>query len=95
LLAEGFAANPATLRALQQRLSYSNLDAAAALGVDPRTYRYWRAGSIPPKASALKLLAILAGYVPWDGWQGWEMHRGCLFPPGFSRGGISPVIFTR
>ena len=39
------------------------------------------------------MLAILAGYLPWDGWQGWEMHRGCLFPPGFSKGGISPGDF--
>ena len=41
----------------------------------------------------MRLLAILAGFVPWDGWHGWEMHRSCLFPPGFSKGGISPGDF--
>jgi len=92
LLAEGYAANPATLRALQQRLSFSNADAATACGVSTRTYRAWRAGA-NASPSALKLLAILAGYLPWDGWDGWEMHRGCLFPPGYQRGGISPGDF--
>jgi hypothetical protein len=96
LLAEGFAANPAALKALQQRLSLTNADAAAAVGVRPRIYRYWLAGA-NPSPSALKLLAVLAGYLPWDGW---EMHRGCLFPPGFNKGGIAPgdfhaVIFWR
>ena len=92
LLAAGFAANPATLTALQQRLSFSNADAAAACGVSTRTYRAWRAGA-NASPSALKLLAILAGYLPWDGWDGWEMHRGCLFPPGYQRGGIGPGEF--
>jgi hypothetical protein len=41
----------------------------------------------------LRLLAVLAGFVPWDGWDGWEVHRGCFFPPGFSKGGISPGEF--
>jgi hypothetical protein len=36
---------------------------------------------------------VLAGYVPWDGWQGWEVHNGYLFPPGFSRHGIPPGEF--
>ena len=92
LLAEGFAANPATLGALQQLLSYSNADAAAACLVHPRTYRLWRA-TANPNPTAVRQLSILAGFLPWDGWQGWEMHRGCLFPPGFPRGGISPGDF--
>jgi hypothetical protein len=41
----------------------------------------------------LRLLAILAGYVPWDGWQGWEVHGGHLFPPGYAKGGITPGEF--
>lgn len=43
--------------------------------------------------AAVRLLAILAGFVPWDGWDGWEVHKCCFFPPGFSRGGISPGEF--
>ncbi|MGB5736268.1 MAG: hypothetical protein WBM40_17665, partial [Thiohalocapsa sp.] len=92
LLGEGFAANPSSLRALQQRLSLTNADAAAACLVHPRTYRLWRATG-RPNPTAVRLLAILAGYLPWDGWQGGEMHRDCLFPPGFSKGGISPGDF--
>jgi hypothetical protein len=38
----------------------------------------------------VRLLAILAGYVPWSGWDGWEVHGGCLFPPEWSRGGLTP-----
>ena len=89
MLAEGFAANPSTLRALQQRLSLSNADAAATCLVDTRTYRGWlKTGN--PNLTAVRLLAILAGFVPWHGW---ECHRGCLFPPGFSKGGIAPGDF--
>jgi len=28
--------------------------------------------------------------VPWAGWDGWEVHRGLLFPPGFTSHGIPP-----
>lgn len=41
----------------------------------------------------MRLLAILAGYVPWVGWDGWECHNGYLFPPGYRRGGIPPSEF--
>lgn len=45
----------------------------------------------------MRLPAILAGYVPWEGW---EVHNGYLFPPGYRRGGIRPgeffaVVFYR
>lgn len=92
VLREGWAANPTVLRELQGRLGLSNAEAAALCGVALRTYRRWRSGA-NPDASAVRLLAILAGFVPWDGWDGWEVHRGCFFPPGFSKGGISPGEF--
>ena len=92
LLAEGFAANLATLKPLQQRLGLTHAEVAALCGVSPRTYRRWLCDGNPPVA-ALRLLAILAGLVPWDGWDGWEVHRGCLFPPGYTRGGIAPGEF--
>lgn len=92
VLSEGFAANPTTLRDLQARCGYSNLQAAEACGVSLRTYRRWRSEG-NPAPGAVRLLAVLAGYVPWDGWQGWEVHQGYLFPPGFSRGGILPGEF--
>ena len=45
-------------------------------------------------------MAILAGYVPWHGWDGWEMHNGYLLPTGYTRDGISPgdwfsVVFLK
>jgi hypothetical protein len=92
LLSESFAANPATLKALQQRCRFSNAEAASLCGVALRTYRRWRCEGNPAPA-ALRLLAILAGFVPWDGWDGWEVHRGLLFPPGYRRGGITPGDF--
>lgn len=58
----------------------------------PRTVRSWLAtGTANP--AALKLLAVLAGFVPWVGWAGWEVERGLLFPPGYNRGGIQPGEF--
>jgi transcriptional regulator with XRE-family HTH domain len=93
LLSEAWAENPAALRGLLKRLHLSSADAATAVGVHPRTVRAWLAsGSANP--SALKLLAILAGFVPWDGWQGWELDNGLLFPPGYRRHGIAPGEFA-
>lgn len=92
LLGEGFAGNPATLKALQQRCGLTNAKASAVCGVDPRTYRRWRSEGNPDPA-AVRLLAVLAGFVPWPGWDGWEVDRGCFFPPGFNKGGISPGEF--
>lgn len=92
MLAEGYAANLTTLEALQQRLSFSVNQAAAALLVSPRTYRRWLSTG-KPDPTAVRLLAILAGFLPWAGWFGWEMHRGYLFPPGFQHGGLLPGEF--
>ena len=92
VLAEGFAANPAVLRDLQARCGFSHVQAAEACGVSLRTYRRWRSEG-NPNPGAVRLLAVLAGFVPWDGWQGWEVHKGYLFPPGYSTGGIPPGEF--
>lgn len=78
--------------ALLKRLSLSSTDAATAVGVHPRTLRGWIAeGKANP--AALKLLAVLAGFVPWSGWAGWECEHGLLFPPGYSKNGIPPGEF--
>ena len=92
LRAEGFAANPTTLGALQLACRFTDEDAAAACCVSLRTWRRWRATG-QPDPTAVRLLAILAGFVPWVGWDGWEVHNGLLFPPGYSRGGIPPGEF--
>ncbi len=74
-----------TVRELQALAGYSDTDAARALGVSPHTFRRWRRDR-PPKPTAVRLLAIHAGYVPWPGWRGWEVHDGLLFPPDESYG---------
>jgi hypothetical protein len=65
-LAEGFAANLSTLHALHFRCRLSNHQAAALCGVSARSYRRWLATGTA-NAGAVRLLAILAGYVPWGG----------------------------
>lgn len=54
-----------------------------------RTYRRWLQHG-HPSPTAVRLLAILAGFVPWAGWDGWEVRQGSLFPPGYRKGGIGP-----
>jgi transcriptional regulator with XRE-family HTH domain len=85
----GWMGNLPSLQDLQQRAGLTLHEAADALLVSPETYRRWRADR-KPNPTAVRLLAILAGYVPWSGWQGWEVHRGLLFPPGYRRNGIGP-----
>ena len=92
LRAEGFAANPTTLGALQVACRFTDEDAASACCVSLRTWRRWRATG-QPDPTAVRLLAVLAGFVPWVGWDGWEVHNGLLFPPGYRRGGIPPGEF--
>jgi transcriptional regulator with XRE-family HTH domain len=85
----GYLGDLTTLRDLQLRCGFSLREAADACLVSPETFRRWR-NDRKPNPTAVRLLAILAGYVPWSGWRGWEMHRGLLFPPGYRRGGIGP-----
>ena len=90
ILQEGFKGNLTTLRELQLVAGLSTEDAARVCMVPKNTYRRWR-GDRTPNPTALRLLSIMAGYVPWHGWDGWEMHNGVLFPPGYSRNGIRPA----
>jgi transcriptional regulator with XRE-family HTH domain len=77
-----------TLRELQALTGWDDRTTAKRLGVPYHTYRRWRTGRRPNPA-ALRLLAVYAGYVPWPGWHGWEVHDGLLFPPG-ERHGLEP-----
>lgn len=89
LLAEGFAGNVTVLRELQFFAGLSNESAAHSLLVSPETYRRWRCDR-HANPTAVRLLAVLAGYLPWSAWHGWELHAGCLFPPGYTRHGLKP-----
>ena len=89
LLAEGYLANLHTFHALHHALQLTPDQGAAACLVSSSTYRRWLRTD-QPSPTAVRLLAILAGHMPWADWSGWVMHRGLLYPPGFSRHGISP-----
>lgn len=89
LLASGYAGNLSVLRQLQQLLGLTNEQAAEICLVSPHTYRRWLRDR-KPNPTAIRLMAISAGYFPWIGWQGWEMHNGYLFAPSQSRHGITP-----
>jgi transcriptional regulator with XRE-family HTH domain len=88
-LEDAYLGDLTTLHQLQFRCRHTNEQAAKALSVSPHTYRRWLLDR-KPNPTALRLYAILAGYVPWRGWEDWEMHNGYLFPPGFVKNGISP-----
>jgi hypothetical protein len=62
LLAEGFAANPTALCALQQRAGFTAAEAAEALCVSLRTYlcHGWHSGAMAA-AVAVGLVGALAG----------------------------------
>ena len=36
------------------------------------------------------MIRVHAGYLPWQGWDGWQVDNGYLFPPGFRRHGLKP-----
>ncbi|BCO30682.1 hypothetical protein TspCOW1_07870 [Thiohalobacter sp. COW1] len=88
-LADGYAGDLTTLGALQILCGFSHEQAAAACLVSPATYRRWRSDR-KANPTAVRLMAIHAGYFPWPGWDGWEMHNGFLFPPGYARHGFGP-----
>jgi hypothetical protein len=89
LLVEAYQGNLTTLSALQLCCRFTDRQAARMCCVSPETYRRWRRDRVP-NPTAIRLMAILAGYVPWSGWDGWEVHNGSLFPPGYCRHGIRP-----
>lgn len=89
LLHDGYMGKLTTPRSLQVFAGLTEEQAARLCFVSKQTYRRWGADR-PVNLIAMRLLAILAGYLPWKGWEGWEMHNGYLFPPGYTRGGLSP-----
>ncbi len=81
--------NLPTLPSLQLLCGFSNQEAAHFCFVSPETYRRWLHDR-PANPTAIRLLAIRAGFLPWPQWRGWEIHEGFLFPPGVSRNGLAP-----
>lgn len=88
-LALGYAGKLPNPKELRRLCRFTPEEAAAACLVSPETYRRWERDR-PSNRTAVRLLAILAGYVPWPGWEAWEVHRSLLFPPGYKTRGIGP-----
>lgn len=89
LLVEAYTGNPTTLRLIQLAAGLSDTAAAEFCLVSPQTYRRWRTDR-PPNRTAVRLLAIRAGMMPWPEWRGWQVHGGALYPPHLHRGGWQP-----
>lgn len=90
LLADGWSGDLTTLPYLRLLTGLTKDEAARICAVSPETFRRWYTDR-KPNAGAIRLLSVVAGYVPWRGWDGWEVHNGYLFPPGYSRGGLRPA----
>ncbi|RME34851.1 MAG: hypothetical protein D6786_03640 [Gammaproteobacteria bacterium] len=82
---EGWLGNLTTLSTLQRSAGLSNEQAARLCFVSPETYRRWKSDR-KPNPCAVRLMAVMAGYMPWQGWHRWEVIGGCLFEPGARRG---------
>lgn len=89
LLQSAFMGDVTTLRQLVLFAGMSHEEAAKLCMVSPATFRRWLSDR-KPNPTAVKLLAVLCGYVPWEGWEDWEVHNGYFFPPGYDRNGIAP-----
>lgn len=76
-----------SLGSFQYHCRMTTPQAAAFLGVTVRTYRRWLKGKAPEWARLL--MAIRSGYVPWDGWQGWQIVDTGIVPPGY-RDAVTP-----
>jgi len=53
--------------------------------VNERTVRRWRCHDTYP-AWAYKLMGYHAGFFIWDGWDGWYIEDGLIYPPQYKHG---------
>jgi hypothetical protein len=92
-----------TVRDVQALAGLSDADAANFVRVSPQTFRRWRSDRLPDM-SAVRLLAIRAGYMPWPEWHGWLVRNGRLYAPsnvwadaGFKPGEVAgmPFLYQR
>ena len=63
-----------TLGDIQMLLGVDNDEASRLCFTSPHTYRRWRSDRVP-NPCAVRLLGVLAGYVPWAGWEKWFYNR--------------------
>ena len=92
ILRQGFKSENVTLKQLMLLAKMDRQQTVDFLQISLPTFHRWeRSGHPDPTAS--KLMAIMAGYLPWANWSGWEIHGVHLFAPGQSSSGVtSPQI---
>ena len=82
-----------------QLISYTQKNYVAHVcGVQECTVRRWRStGNYPEYAK--RLIAIEAGYFPWESFDGWKVAHGRLYSPhlkdGFSTSDIESLHYLR
>ena len=100
LLEDGWAGKLPSLGYLQTVAGLNDTGAAMLCGVASETYRRWRTDRTPP-LYAFRLLSIMAGYVPWHGWEQWFFNpfdRSLNHPElkdGFSPSLVAEFLFLR
>ncbi len=74
---------PTTIELITARMhSRLTVDEAADLcGLHPRSYRRQELGDTRVSLAVYLLLSILAGCMPWPGWENWRMVDGELYAP--------------
>lgn len=72
------AAHGDDLATLRRRAGLTRAQACEWLGVHRITLRRWERGSHPAPASARRLLMVLAGAMPWPGWEAHQVRDGTL-----------------
>ncbi len=88
ILQDAYAGKLPTISPVQLLCRFTVDQAAEYCGVSSHTFRRWRLDR-RPSFTAQRLLAVRAGYLPWPGWDNWQMDGGLLFPPGFTGHGYS------
>lgn len=78
----------ASARQLQSICRFSEVEAARFVLVAPETFRRW-VRDRSPNPTALRLLSMRAGFLPYPGWEGWLLRDGLLYPPGYSGTGFA------
>jgi len=66
-------------------------EAAALVGCDRTTWRRQERGQARVNAGWWRLLKILAGEMPWPGWEGWSVVGGALYAPEDPYRGWTPA----
>jgi hypothetical protein len=80
---------------IQTVAGISDEQAAGLCFVAPETYRRWRTDRKPNRC-AVRLLGVVAGYVPWAGWEKWFYSQADrkLYGPSL-REGFTPSEVER